>query len=337
MTKLPATPPIRIGFIGAGMVAELHAAAIARSWSARLVGLFDTDSETAARRAAEWDCRAFPSLESMVASDEIDAVFVLSPTAQHVNHARQAIDAGKHVLVEKPVSRSADDIARLIRLARRKGRICMPGHNYAYIPEYQRIKRLVQDGSLGTMRMAAVIFAIGHTEEVASHYDGVTWLVMPHHAYLMHGLFGLPASVTSGVTEPAWEHLERDDQSWIVLDYPPHGTAMLFTTLGADDDSADPWSFVIKVIGSTGSASVSWRAAVTRRAIGSMSLGWVSYEEAYERELAAFTAAVSGDESQIASPMEEAAAVARILAAAETSARRHRSVVLNAVSPGGQQ
>jgi predicted dehydrogenase len=264
----------------------------------------------------------------MLASDEILAVFVLSPTQLHIEHARMALLAGKHVLVENPVSRSATEVARLITLANRVGRICVPGHNYAYIPEYQRMKRMAHDGSLGIVRLAAVMFVIAHSEEVASHYDGVTWLVMPHHVYLVHGLLGMPASVTSGTTQPAWEKLAREDQSWIVLDYPPHGTAMLFTTLGADDDSSDPWTFVVKVVGSTGSASASWRAAVVHRGMGSMSMGWVPYEEAYERELAAFTAAVNGDASQIASPMEDAVAVARIVTAAEASVRRRRTVRL---------
>jgi predicted dehydrogenase len=319
---------VRIGLVGTGMVSELHAAAIARSKSARIAGIFDLDRELAARRAKEWSCCAFESYEAMLASSSIDAVFILSPTQCHVEQARDALRAGKHVLVEKPVSRSPAEIVQLVSLAKREGRICMPGHNYAYLPEYQRIHRLAREGSLGVPRLAAVMFAIAHSEDVASHYDGVTWLVMPHHAYLIHGLLGMPASVTAGTTSPAWEKLRREDQAWFVLDYPPHTTAMLFTTLGADDDSADPWTFVIKAIGSSGSASASWRTAVTRRAIGSMSLGWVPYEEAYERELEAFVAAVGGDVDQIASPLSDAVAVAKIIGAAEKSIEQRRTVFL---------
>ncbi len=88
--------------------------------------------------------------------------------------------------------RNAGEITQLIGLADRQGRVCVPGHNYAYIPEFARIRRLVRDGSLGVLRLAAVVFAIAHPEEVARHYDGVTWLVMPHHAYLMHGMLGMP-------------------------------------------------------------------------------------------------------------------------------------------------
>jgi predicted dehydrogenase len=327
-TALRRELPVGIGFIGAGMVSELHAAAIARSAAARLVGIHDIDLELAQRRAEDWTCRAHPTLEAMLAEPDIEAVFVLAPTRLHIELARRVLRAGKHVLVEKPVSRSPADIRRLMALADRRGLVCVPGHNYAYIPEYRRVKRLVREGSLGLLRLGAVMFAIAHSEEVAAHYDGVTWLVMPHLAYLMHGLFGLPARVTSGTTQPGWASLERDDQSWIVLDYPPHTTALLFTTLGADDDSADPWTFVLKVLGTRGSASTSWRSAVIRRATGSMSLGWVPYEEAYEHQLAAFVAAVRGDRSLLASTMDEAIAVARIVTAAESSIRLGRTVSL---------
>jgi predicted dehydrogenase len=328
---VPTGQPTRIGFVGAGMVAELHAAAISRSGSACLAGVFDPDAQLAARRSASWSCTPFATFDSMISSDDVDAVFVLSPTERHIEQARAALLAGKHLLVEKPVGRNAAEITQLINLAERQGRVCIPGHNYAYIPEFARIRRLARDGSLGTLRLAAIVFAIAHSEEVAGHYDGVTWLVMPHHAYLMHGMLGMPASVTAGTTTPAWTTLDQEDQGWIVLDYPPHGTAVLLTTLGADDDSADPWTFTVKAIGSEGSASASWRSAIIRRAIGSMHLGWVPYEEAYEHELAAFLAAVAGDSSQIASPMSDAVAVARILNAAELSIRERRTVSLSEI------
>jgi predicted dehydrogenase len=321
---------VRIAFLGGGMVADLHAAAIHRMESAELVGLFDPDKPTADRRSQEWACVVYPSVESVLSAADIDAVFVLSPSAHHIAQARAALLAGKHVLVEKPVGRNPVEIARLNSLAARRGKVCLPGHNYAYIPEYQRIRRLVRTGRLGDVRLTAIVYALAHPEEIARHYDGITWLVMPHHAYLVHGLLGLPASITAGITEPAWEEIRREDQAWFVLDYPPHGTAMLFATLGADDDSADPWSFVVKAIGSQGSASASWRAGVVRRAIGSMGIGWVPYEESYDSQLLAFVSAVSGDDSAIASTMSDAVAVAKIIRAAELSIRRRRTIKVQA-------
>jgi predicted dehydrogenase len=308
---------IKIGFCGAGMVSEMHAAALARSADAQLIGIYDANEAVSASRAAMWSCRAYASLRDMLSDDELDAVFVLSPTALHVEHASAALEAGRHVFVEKPVATSPQQIQDLLRVASRTDLICMPGHNYSYIPEFQRMRRLVARNQLGEIRLVAVFFSIAHPEEVAEHYDGVLRLVIPHHAYLVHALLGMPAAVTAGVTEPAWKRLQREDQAWLVLEYPPRAIAILYASLAADDDSSDPWSFVVKAIGATGSASLTWRNGTFTNTLGSMTRGWAAYEEAYDRELAAFVSAIRGHPEHIESTLNDAADVESILSGAE--------------------
>jgi predicted dehydrogenase len=319
--------PLRIALAGAGMVSELHAPAIARSDRTVLAGVFDPDRSLSERRAESWSCADYSSLEELLGSD-VDAVFVLTPTALHVETALAALEAGKHVLVEKPVASGVDELERLVAAAGASDRVCMPGHNYAYVPELARMRRLVHAGRLGEIRLLSVMFAIAHEERVAAHYDGALRLVLPHHAYLAAGLLGLPARVHAGVTEPGWERLEQEDQAWIALDYPPRTTALLFATIAVDDDSADPWTFVVKALGTKGSASATWRSGIYQDEAGSMSAGYAAYEEAYELELDAFCQAVAGDPDAIASTMEDAVAVERILTAAEAAARSHRAVEL---------
>jgi predicted dehydrogenase len=310
------------------MVSELHAAAISRSSVATLIGVFDPQTELAERRSSDWSCTAYESLESLLADDAVDAVFVLTPTQTHVDAAVQSLEAGKHVLVEKPVAENLADLERLLRAAHAAKTVCIPGHNYAYIPEIQRISRLVREGLLGEIRFASIIFAIAHDEEVARHYDGALRLVMPHHAYLINTLLGLPATVHAGMTDTAWKTLEREDQCWMTLEYKPKATAFLFATLAVDDNSADPWSFVVKVIGTAGSASATWRTGIFRRERGSMSTGYAAYEDSYEHELDAFCRYASGDHRAVASPLEDAVAVEQILSAAEEAAEQQRPVSL---------
>jgi predicted dehydrogenase len=271
-----------------------------------------------------------------VSSDEVDAVFVLSPTRYHLEHAQAALEAGKHVLVEKPVGRDPQEIRAVAALAAERSLVCMPGHNYAYMPEFRRMVRMVREGRVGEPRLVSVTFALAHAEDVAARYDGVTWLVMPHHVYLTLALLGLPATATGGTTAPMWTHIEQEDQGWIALDYPPHTTALLFATLGADDDASDPWTFAVKVIGTGGSASATWRAAVERDDTGGFSLGWVLYREAYELELAAFLAAVDGDASAVLSTMTDAAAVAEVLAAAEQAIAEKRTISVHSTENQGE-
>jgi predicted dehydrogenase len=320
---------VRIAFVGCGMVSEMHAAAIERVPAATLAGVFDADEALTVRRSEQWSCRAFPSVDALLEDEAVDAVFVLTPTTTHVAIAITALDAGKHVLVEKPVAPRMAALEPLVARARTAPPVCMPGHNYAYIPEIARVMRLMREGRLGTIRLVSIVFAIAHEERVAAHYDGVLRLVMPHHAYLAYGLLGLPSRVHAGTVEPGWATLTQEDQCWMALDYPPHGTGLLFATLAVGDESADPWTFVLKVLGTEGSASATWRSGVLRSDIGSMSTGYAAYEEAYERQLEAFCQAVRGKREAILSPLDHAIGAERILSAAEEAVRLGRGVEID--------
>ena len=112
----------------------------------------------------------------------------------------------------------------------------------------------------------------------------------------------------------------------MALDYPPRATAVLFCSLAVDDGSGDPWSVVVKVLGTEGSASATWRSGVWRSTIGTMSTGFAPYSEAYERQLEAFCRAVAGDRDAIPSPLEHALGAEHILAAAERAIAAGRAV-----------
>src|SRR6185437_4395685 len=77
----------------------------------------------------------------------IDAVLVATPVSTHARMAEEALRAGKHVYVEKPLSTSSKDAAALRRLAARSGKILMVGHTFLYSPPVQKIKQLLDDGT----------------------------------------------------------------------------------------------------------------------------------------------------------------------------------------------
>jgi predicted dehydrogenase len=319
---------VRIAFVGCGMVSEAHASAIRESPRAGLAGVFDPDESVADRRSEAWSCRRFSSFESLIESPDVDAVFVLSPPRFHVDQSLRALASGKHVLVEKPVGTTVAEVRRLRAAARRSGLICMPGHTDAYVPEFSRVRELARSGRLGALRLVAMFYANAHTESVAGHYDGALRTVLPHHAYVMHGMLGMPEAVSAGTTEPAWDALATVDQAWIALDYPPYTTALLFATMGADDDTESPWSCVLKAIGTAGSASGSWRTGVVRALPGGVSASYAPVEAAFASELDAFVAAVNGDSSLVASTLDDAVAAEIMIEAAERSIRTGRRVRL---------
>jgi predicted dehydrogenase len=299
-------------FVGAGMVSELHREAIVNSGHLRLVGVLDANQETAWRRAADWNCRAYEDLNTALADPEITAVLVLSPPESHAQIATRCIEAGCHVLVEKPVASRAD-IDELQRAAGERGVVCMPGHNYAYQPEFGSLLKLVRGGTLGRIRAAWITYVIRHPESVARSYGGVLEEVMIHHTYLALGLFGTPSSIHAGRMEPAWEQLDVEDQAWMTWQYPKGLSVHHFASFAVDDNTSSPWMFMVKVLGDNGSAAYNWHDALFQRPLGSLPFAVPAYEDSYIHEQEAFARAIRGDLGAIRSSLADAAEADRLL------------------------
>ena len=85
----------------------------------------------------------------LLAADDVDAVVIATPVPTHYPLARAALEAGKHVFVEKPPAMRADEMEELIGLAEARGLVLMPGHLLLYHPAVQKLKELVDEGELG--------------------------------------------------------------------------------------------------------------------------------------------------------------------------------------------
>jgi predicted dehydrogenase len=95
---------------------------------------------------------AFGSYEAMLASDKIDGVYIPLPTSQHVEWAAKAAEAGKHVLVEKPLALDAKEIGRLIKLRDKKKVLISEGFMVTYHPQWIKVRDLIASGAIGTLR-----------------------------------------------------------------------------------------------------------------------------------------------------------------------------------------
>jgi len=316
--------PLSVAIVGGGMVSELHARAIGELPELTLAGVYDADAQARERRAAEWGVPAHGSLEALLADAELDAVLVLTPEPAHLSVARAALEAGRHVLVEKPVSADAAGVRALAALAEQRGLVAMAGHNYAYVPEFARMARLARAGELGRLRSVHVVYAIAHPEEVARSYGGVLEQIMTHHSYLALALLGMPRRVHAGVSEPAWEAHDAEDQAWMTWEHDGGAVAHLSASFAVGDDSADPWSFVVKALGTEGSASMTFRSAYLRRPLGTLAFGLPAYEESYRHELRAFADAIRGGAPPL-STLEDAARCAEIVAGAYEAAAAGRA------------
>jgi predicted dehydrogenase len=141
---------VGVAVIGVGVMGREHAVNAARRVpAARLSAVFDADSATATRVADELGARACRSLDELLASDDVRAVVVASPSRLHAEHAVAALQAGKDVLLEKPMALSLADCDRIIAAGERTKARLQLGFMRRYDAAYAEAKRLIASGALG--------------------------------------------------------------------------------------------------------------------------------------------------------------------------------------------
>jgi predicted dehydrogenase len=112
--------------------------------------------------AREWGIpQAFGSYEELLADDAIEAVYISLPNNLHVEWSVRALEAGKHVLCEKPLSRHPGDVERAFDAADRSGRYLMEAFMYRHSPQTKRLSALVAEGAIGELRLVRAAFSFG--------------------------------------------------------------------------------------------------------------------------------------------------------------------------------
>ncbi len=137
--------------IGTGVMGASHARVWAEMPLTRLVGVHDLDPERTARVAAELGCRALASVQEVVTRDDVSLVSVCTPDCLHVEPALAAINAGKHVLVEKPLATTTADADALIEAAGPAGVKLMVGHILRFDPHYAVAHARAREGAIGEL------------------------------------------------------------------------------------------------------------------------------------------------------------------------------------------
>ncbi|MCP4288781.1 MAG: Gfo/Idh/MocA family oxidoreductase [Gammaproteobacteria bacterium] len=120
------TKSLRVGVVGVGYLGRFHALIYSRIPEVELVGVVDIDPKAAARVAAEAGCQVFSNGESLLG--QVDAVSVVVPTSAHLEEARPLLNAGVHVLLEKPIASTREEGEEIVRLAEKAGVILQIGH-----------------------------------------------------------------------------------------------------------------------------------------------------------------------------------------------------------------
>jgi predicted dehydrogenase len=194
--SLASDEPVRVGVAGLGywgpnLVRNLHEIPAAEAaW------MCDLRPETLAVLGRRFPAvRQTREFDEMLEDEALDAVAIVTPVATHCDLAMRALEAGKHVFVEKPLAPSSDEARILIRTAYERGLVLMPGHTFLYSPPVVRIRDLIRSGELGEIyfvSMSRVNLGL-HQSDVS-----VTWDLGPHDfSILLYWLGEGPRRVVS--------------------------------------------------------------------------------------------------------------------------------------------
>ena len=141
---------VRIAVLGAGFMGGTHARAYHKLDDVEIAAIYASSSKRAEPLASELGTAWTDDLDRILNDDSIDAVDISLPTPQHRAATEAALDAGKHVLLEKPLSLTMDDAEAIVRAADASDRVVMVAHVLRFWPEYVELKRIIDSGELGT-------------------------------------------------------------------------------------------------------------------------------------------------------------------------------------------
>ncbi|GAA4994401.1 Gfo/Idh/MocA family oxidoreductase [Yinghuangia aomiensis] len=162
----------RWGIAGTGAIANGFADALGRIPDAQLAAVASRSQEKADAFGAKYgipSTRRYPSYELLAADDSIDFVYVASPHSHHHEHTLLFLNAGRHVLCEKPFALDASQAEEMVAAARRNNRFLMEAMWSRFLPAYVKLRELVQEGRIGSVLSVEGDFGIPFPGDDLSH------------------------------------------------------------------------------------------------------------------------------------------------------------------------
>jgi D-xylose 1-dehydrogenase (NADP+, D-xylono-1,5-lactone-forming) len=151
---------VQWGVLSTARINDKFLSGVAGSTECAVLAVASRDADRVRTYARERDIdRAYGSYEDLLADPDIDAVYISLPNSLHLEWARRALDAGKHVLCEKPLSRRLADVDAIFDLAERHERLLMEAFMYRHNPQTARIVELVSSGAVGRLRLIRASFS----------------------------------------------------------------------------------------------------------------------------------------------------------------------------------
>jgi predicted dehydrogenase len=295
-----------------------------------LVAVASRDQARADAYAREWEVeRAYGSYEALLADPEIEAVYISLPNTMHCEWSVRSIEAGKHVLCEKPLTRHPEEAETAFEAADRAGRLLMEAFMYRHNPQTKKLRALIDEGTIGEVRLirSAFSYTLYDAENIRLRTDVEGGALMDVGCYCVSGSRLAAGAEPVSVYGRAW--------------YGPSGTDWVFTgsmrfpgdvLATFDCGTALPERDELEVIGSEGSLFLDdpWHCTqpvIEHRHGGRVERIEVEREDSYRLQLENLSEAIRGEGEPLLG-RDDALGQARALEALHRSAESGEAVSL---------
>jgi predicted dehydrogenase len=295
-----------------------------------LVAVASRNQRRAEEYAKEWKIeRAYGSYEALLADPGIDAVYISLPNTLHVEWSIRSVEAGKHVLCEKPLTRNPDDAKAAFDAADRAKRILMEAFMYRHNPQTKRLQELIEEGAVGEVRLirSAFSYSLYDTSNIRLRTEVEGGALMDVGCYCVSGSRLAAGSEPEEVYGAAWFGPSGTD--WVFAGAMRFPDAVLATF---DCGTALPNRDELEVIGSEGSLFLDdpWHVMKPvielRREDGNEKIR-VKREDSYRLELENLSDAIAGEAKPLLG-RADAMGQARALAALHESAQSGEAIAV---------
>ncbi len=227
-----------VALVGMGRIGRVHLQALGAAHAAEVVGVFDLNAEFARERAeAAHVQRVFKSWPEVLNDPDVDCVGVLLPHDVHEQYAIEALEAGKHVVCEKPLAPTLPECDRMLQAARRAGRMLFPVHNRVYSSAVAKMGEILGQDGIGEVFLA-------QTTGFEAPPTVQTWLATPrggggvlmsqavHPMYVLRWLLGDVARVSCVFGDRKVVDMSAEDHAVVLLKFGNGIAAEMTCTFG---------------------------------------------------------------------------------------------------------
>lgn len=214
--------------IGCGSIADFHARAISQVKGAKLVAVCDANYDVATALATKWQAKAYKSYEHLLQNADVDVVNICTPSGLHAKQALKALDAGKNIMVEKPLGLNIQECDAIIESVKQNKKLCAVISQLRYSKSTRLVKKALQDGAIGKPVEVGVYMKYNRSTEYysSSKWRG-TWEMDGGGALMNQGIHGvdimlyLMGNVKSvqAITKTLVHNIEVEDTAIAIVEF----------------------------------------------------------------------------------------------------------------------